>query len=211
MIHQRREADVFRYWLLDSQVGLQCYTAYQEFKQLQPAQLCEFIFTNRQLKQVELVQRLPLTATQRIILMYLHELIIRAQRFVQLDIELFALYQQTLLAISTHSSFDLPLRQFELRLLAMAGLAVDFNYDAAQQPIVAQHSYQYVAERGWVAGDEYRGQELIALKSIFQLSMNESQTQLLKNAKRLTQQLLPQIIGAGDIHTRALWKQERAQ
>ena len=146
---------------------------------------------------------------------YLLEVLRRSMVEYQAEPQVFDLAVQTLQQlkrIQTPDSRQIAqcLRPFDFNLLKLLGFGLDFEHDAQSgESVVAEKQYHLVPEVGFVSTDStpqaedahlYSGQQLLAI-SRWALRSNED----LQAAGRISQALLPALIGHEPIVSRSLW------
>ncbi|WP_115719577.1 DNA repair protein RecO [Gallaecimonas mangrovi] len=133
---------------------------------------------------------------------YVNELIIRlVPRGTDTD-GLFALYQQTLLALMS-TEVEPVLRRFELSLCHRLGYGIDLWRDSSGQPLNAEGRYQLVPEEGLLADVKgpYPGLHLLA---IAQDNWQDSDTR--RFAKHFCRALLAPHLGDKPLKSRELFR-----
>jgi len=97
---------------------------------------------------------LPLRGLSLICGFYLNELLLKLLPRDDPHDRLFAMYQETLEALSMNGNHAAILRGFEKNLLRELGYALTLDLDVANgRPVAAERRYTYVIERGPVALD----------------------------------------------------------
>ncbi len=151
---------------------------------------------------------LPLRGLSLICGFYLNELLLKLLARDDPHDRLFAIYQETLVALAAGGEHAAILRRFEKNLLGELGYALTLDRDAELgAPIVAQCRYAYVVERGPVAVDgvahqnavELSGQTLIDMQSD---DYTNAVTQ--QQSKALMRALINHHLGNQVLHTRSL-------
>lgn len=137
---------------------------------------------------------------------YLNELLVRLLALEEPQIELFALYSESLAQLNQRELLEPLLRRFERRLLAALGYAFNFHHDVAGQPILAEQRYAYHPEQGFVlayaqAPECWRGQALLA---IAQEDFSQQATR--QTAKLILRRALAQQLGSKPLKSRELWQ-----
>lgn len=137
---------------------------------------------------------------------YLNELLVRLLNADEPQLELFALYSQSLLQLNQRPLLEPVLRQFERSLLAALGYGVNFSYDTDGQAILADRDYDYYPEHGFIAvahpaTDTWQGSVLLAIaKEDFSQHMTR------QAAKLILRRALAQQLGAKPLKSRELWQ-----
>ncbi len=151
---------------------------------------------------------LPLKGLSLICGFYLNELLLKLLPRDDPHDRLFALYQETLEALSLNGNHAAILRGFEKNLLRELGYALTLDLDVASgRPVAAEHRYTYVIERGPVALDggarenevELSGQTLIDMQSD-----NYASAVTQQQSKALMRMLINHYLGNQVLHTRSL-------
>jgi DNA repair protein RecO (recombination protein O) len=137
---------------------------------------------------------------------YLNELLVRLLALEEPQIELFALYTETLARLNQQALLEPTLRRFERQLLAVLGYAFNFHYDVTGQSIDARQCYLYFPERGFVLADEqtpesWSGHVLLA---IAQEDFSQANTR--QAAKLILRRALAQQLGTKPLKSRELWQ-----
>lgn len=139
--------------------------------------------------------------------LYLNELLMRLLPEDQEDAALFALYQQSLLALSTDESIEFTLRQFEFTLLRAMGYGVNLMTEShSDKPIRCNQPYRFIADQGFeccstnmMGKNIFTGEELIAIRQ------QSKSTKALQAAKRLCRQALAFHLGGKPLKSRELF------
>jgi DNA repair protein RecO (recombination protein O) len=82
--------------------------------------------------------------------MYVNELAYRLAPKAHMDSELYGCYMSTLIQLNMPDTVHQTLRYFEMQLLSANGSAVDFNFDASNEPIDPLKSYNFLPNSGFV-------------------------------------------------------------
>ncbi len=137
---------------------------------------------------------------------YLNELLVRLLACEETQIELFALYAESLAQLNDRASLELLLRRFERSLLSALGYALNFRIDAAGHAVLAERYYWYYPEQGFVCApkdeqDSWSGKVLlaIALEDFGNASIRQAAKLILRTA-------LAQHLGAKPLKSRELWQ-----
>jgi DNA repair protein RecO (recombination protein O) len=121
---------------------------------------------------------------------------------------LFAIYRETLLALSAAKDHAATLRRFEVNLLGELGYALTLDRDAeAGTPIAAQCRYAYIPERGPVAADGVVQQNTVELSGQTLIDMqadNYASAITQQQSKALMRALINHHLGNQVLHTRSL-------
>ena len=139
---------------------------------------------------------------------YVNELVLRFLHRGDPHPQLFAAYAETIQRLGAIDMPDLPLRRFELELLAEAGYGLNLDHDATSgKPLDPACRYQYVIERGpvpaegSVAGDAtYGGSELLAISQ-----GDFADGRHLLSARRLLRNVLNHYLGGKPLRTREVF------
>ena len=151
---------------------------------------------------------LPLRGLSLICGFYLNELLLKLLPRDDPHDRLFAMYQETLEALSMNGNHAAILRGFEKNLLRELGYALTLDLDVANgRPVAAERRYTYVIERGPVALDggarenevELSGQTLIDMQSD-----NYASAVTQQQSKALMRMLINHYLGNQVLHTRSL-------
>ena len=149
---------------------------------------------------------------------YLNELLLRLSQREDPHEALFDFYDETLRALRQAGNEGSPalapiLRRFELRLLQELGYAVQLEVDAETgAPIEPDRVYQFVLERGLVAGQGAaarapNGLEL-AGRALLNMARGEFSDPLTAaQSKQLTRLLMQHYLGGQPLYTRQLMKE----
>lgn len=143
--------------------------------------------------------------------LYMNELLSRLLHNQEEHKALYRHYQEALLGLQGQRQIEPVLRQFELRLLAELGYAINLNEDChSHQPIDASSCYRFTPDVGFElsaepgvkdqAVNEYLGEHLIALN---QLQLEDQA--VANSAKRLLRQALSAHLGDKPLHSRQLF------
>lgn len=151
---------------------------------------------------------LPLKGLSLICGFYLNELMLKLLPRDDPHERLFAMYQETLSALSADCDHAAILRRFEKSLLRELGYALTLDLDVASGlPIAAECRYAYIIERGPVALNgagrqnevELSGQTLIDMQSD-----NYTSAATQQQSKALMRMLINHYLGNQVLHTRSL-------
>ncbi len=82
---------------------------------------------------------------------YLNELLMRGLGREDSHVELFDLYQETLLGLSHGQDMNVCVRRFEVGLLKTLGYGLDWSADSSGRAIDLNEEYAWVEEQGWVS------------------------------------------------------------
>ncbi|QIO09316.1 DNA repair protein RecO [Acinetobacter lanii] len=148
---------------------------------------------------------------------YLNEIVLRLCPLEEPMSETFQQYHQTLghlqhLAEQTDPNAFLKqiLRQFEHVLLQELGYALDFAVDSTQQPILADHRYQFQLNEGFIpvvhqSNATLSGQQILSMLD-YEKGMEFSAEQLQLLGK-LYRQMIASLLGDRPLKSRQLWIQ----
>lgn len=156
--------------------------------------------------------------------LYVNELLVRLLPEGESQVSVFAAYQSLLTALAALAGdssvgLELPLRRFELSLLQSLGSCPELDFCPLENaPINATATYRLTIEEGFVPVMTAPGQSLptgyfhgAQLLEIARLVSNpvidESDTDILAVAKRLTRQLLMPLLGNRPLKSRELFRQ----
>ena len=151
---------------------------------------------------------MPLKGLSLICGFYLNELMLKLLPRDDPHERLFAMYQETLSALSADCDHAAILRRFEKSLLRELGYALTLDLDVASGlPIAAECRYAYIIERGPVALNgagrqnevELSGQTLIDMQSD-----NYTSAATQQQSKALMRRLINHYLGNQVLHTRSL-------
>ena len=138
---------------------------------------------------------------------YLNELLMRLLQRSDPHPSLFSHYAVTLSGLATEQPLEPTLRRFEFQLLDELGyrLVLDRNVDD-DSPLVAEHRYHYVLDRGPVPGHEgdpclIRGSTLLALHDGQILDSGQ-----LIEARQLSRYVLAYYLGDRPLKSRELFR-----
>ncbi len=143
--------------------------------------------------------------------MYLNELLTRLLQNQEEHRALYRNYQDALIKLQGKSEMEPVLREFELKLLAELGYALNLEQDCvSHEPIEATSSYRFTPDVGFElsaeagireqVADEYLGAHLLALGRL-QLADQA----VANSAKRLLRQALAAHLGDKPLHSRQLF------
>jgi DNA repair protein RecO (recombination protein O) len=156
----------------------------------------------------------PLRGLSLICGFYLNELLLRFLARDDPHEPLFAIYRETLRALSRGEDSAGTLRRFEKHLLRELGYGVILDRDVATgAPIAAEENYTYVPDRGPVArggDDSANGVELAGQTLIDMQSDNYTNSATLQQSKVLMRALIGHYLGDRTLHTRQLLRDLRA-
>jgi len=137
---------------------------------------------------------------------YLNELLIRLLARDDPYPALFVAYQEAIYALANEPEVEPTLRRFELSLLAELGYGLRLDYDALENPIVAQRYYRLETKRGMLpvdkaaeAGIVVTGQTLAALAC-----GDFSNGLAIKQSKPLLRECLAALLGDKPLYSRQL-------
>lgn len=142
-------------------------------------------------------------------LFYVNELLMYLLHRFDPHAQLYEQYAQTLSQLATTTQLDVPLRLFEWKLLQELGYGLALDKDIRnQQPIRAEACYQIDLDRGATEYPHtvddtsvYQGKTLLAFSSPHLFDTPD----ILREAKRLTRQLLQPLLGDKEIISRSLF------
>ncbi len=151
---------------------------------------------------------LPLKGLSLICGFYLNELLLKLLHRDDPHDRLFAIYQETLAALTGDGNHAEVLRRFEKNLLRELGYALTLDVDVESgKPVAAERRYTYIVERGPVACNdapqrnevELSGQTLIDMQSdVYTNNVTQQQS------KALMRMLINHYLGNQVLHTRSL-------
>lgn len=134
---------------------------------------------------------------------YLNELLLKLLPREDANTALFEYYAKTLKILADGRAYATTLRRFELKLLQELGYAVPLAFDEQNQPILAQKSYSYFAERG-ACKHSNQGVQLIG-KTLLDMAIDDyTDVQTQSQSKQLMRVLLAHHLGDQPLHTRQL-------
>jgi DNA repair protein RecO (recombination protein O) len=142
---------------------------------------------------------------------YLNELLVRLLHRHDPHEGLYGVYRETLVALSQSEATEPVLRQFEKKLLGEIGYGLILDRDVVNNtPIDADAWYDYVPERGpaRMANPQLgRAQGVVVRGASLQaLADNDlTQTETLREAKRLMRTVLAYYLGDKPLHSRKLF------
>lgn len=143
---------------------------------------------------------------------YMSELLLRLLPREDAHEALFDYYAQTLRALSGSQAGSqntaIILRRFELKMLQEMGYAVPLEHDEEGAPVVPEHSYFYIPERGACslqsAARQQNGVQLSG-KTLLDMGCDEyGEVQTQQQSKQLMRMLLGHYLGDKPLHTRQL-------
>ncbi|WP_404338746.1 DNA repair protein RecO [Pseudoalteromonas mariniglutinosa] len=145
-----------------------------------------------------------LTGTQLYCGFYLNELTNRIVPINEPIEQAFSLYQQHLKKLADGSNLQAVLRSYEFQLLALLGYGIDFSCDCEGDVIVADKTYQYFAEYGFMLHDDpqsgFTGAQLNAIAD-----HDFTAPDVLYMAKQLSRYLLKPLLGNKPLKSRELF------
>jgi len=152
----------------------------------------------------------PLAGKALLSAVYLNELLMHLLHRDDPHEALFVTYRAAIAALATAEQTETVLRSFECRLLGDIGYGPVLERDADNAPIEAQTWYDYVAERGPVRlaePDRTRAEGVIVRgATLIALARNElTDTEVLRESKRLMRVLLARHLGDKPLHSRKLF------
>lgn len=165
------------------------------------------------LKQADVVQAFPLQGRYLYSGFYLNELIQRLLPEHYEAADVFNDYRHTLTLLHEQALLEPVLRRFEWQLLVRLDLAFSWREEAhTGQPIVAQQTYIFYPEQGFVAVQQapqqalvLRGEDILALAD-FQLNTE----QRLTHYKLLMRAALQPHLGTKPLHSRNLFRPQQS-
>jgi|SRR5688572_7766685 len=154
----------------------------------------------------------PLRGLALICGFYVNELLLRFLARDDPHEPLFAIYRQTVIALSRESETSPVLRRFEKELLRELGYGLVLDREAATgAPIVSEERYIYVADRGPIHGDAGAdGVELVGQTLIDMRTDNYTTMATMQQSKLLMRTLINHYLGDRTLHTRQLLRDLRA-
>lgn len=143
--------------------------------------------------------------------MYINELLSRLLHNQEEHRDLYRAYQEALVQLQSDAELELILREFELRLLAELGYAINLEEDClTHEPIMAEENYKFTPDIGFqsvtaqeslqISDEYYPGAHLIALRDL-----NLSEPAIAKTAKRLLRIALLAHLGDKPLYSRSLF------
>lgn len=145
------------------------------------------------LHAAEELQRLPgLPAARLLSGFYLNELLIMLLARGDPCPELFAGYQRALAELAGDANEQVPLRRFEVELLARLGYGLQLTHEADNgRPLLAGQRYRYLLDRGPVPLTEAGPGIIISGQSLLALAAGEfGEPAMLQEVKQLTRAAL---------------------
>jgi DNA repair protein RecO (recombination protein O) len=136
---------------------------------------------------------------------YINELILKLLVRSDPHPDLFAHYTSLMMAIQSGQSVEPLLRMFEMQLLAEIGYAPNLSSDAATHaPVDTSLLYEFVADYGVVeVGEAAPAARVFMGSSLLAISRLEfSDSEVLRDAKRLLREILNFHLGNRALHTR---------
>ena len=143
--------------------------------------------------------------------LYINELLTRLLHNQEEHRDLYRSYQDALIRLQSDAELEVVLREFELRLLAELGYAINLDEDClSHEPILEQEKYLFTPDVGFQtaeagnplqgAEDLYSGAHLIALRQL-----DLSKPEIAKTAKRLLRTALLAHLGDKPLYSRSLF------
>jgi DNA repair protein RecO (recombination protein O) len=141
--------------------------------------------------------------------LYLNELLVRLLHKHDPHPQVFLQYASTLGALAASAAAELPLRQFELKLLDELGYNFDLEVDGQNgEPVVPEGQYYFQPEIGMVRYMDvakfsrplYTGADLCAIAA------GELAGSVAKSAKRLLREVLNSHLGGEPLRSRQLFR-----
>jgi len=138
--------------------------------------------------------------------LYVNELVVRLTRRSDPHAGLFQLYADTIGRLAVETDLELPLRHFEIGLLAELGYALQLDREAADdRPVTAGASYRYVVEQGLVPS-EVGARDAVDGATLLRLARGESlDGDQRRQAKRLLRSVLDHYLGHTPVKSRELF------
>ena len=162
---------------------------------------------------------LPLVSNALFAAMYVNELLLRVLPKDDVNEGVYQLYESVLAELNrlTHFSLadiEVPLRRFELKLLALLGYGLDFQCDTEGERILPEMLYRCDVEFGFtpiainqntgsVVKHQYSGEHLQLIAE-----NNFSNSDVRKSAKLLTRMLLQPLLGDKPLKSRELFARQ---
>lgn len=151
----------------------------------------------------------PVLAGERLYcLFYVNELVMRLTATHDPNVELYAVYENALVALASAPSVEALLRRFEKQLLDALGFGLQLDNEAgSEQALEADGSYHYDVERGPLrcgpasSGVRVHGATLLALSGD-----NELPPQVLREAKLLMRHVLNHHLDGRPLTSRKLFE-----
>ncbi len=159
---------------------------------------------------------------------YANELLLRALPDNQEFDELYEAYARLLSQLKEAGNFFSVLRRFEMTLLKSVGIAPDLSYDIAGDPVQADESYIFLPQKGFSlvinsvekVADRIPGRVILGLGSDHEGVVEEgaadeqnANDEMLSDreshylARKLTRNLLQEVVGSRPLQSRRLWHQ----
>lgn len=137
--------------------------------------------------------------------LYLNELLVRLLPLEDEAADLFAVYQNCLDDLANLvGAEETVLRQFERALFAYCGLGVESSYCADGFEIDSNKQYRWIDTKGWVSVVE-GGKDVFPGSFILKLADDEIDAEFLPTYKRLHRQLVNDLLGGRELHSRKLF------
>ncbi len=134
---------------------------------------------------------------------YINELLIKLLPQHDPHADVYALYQQTLQKLQRDSQ-HLALRIFEKRLLIALGYGLQFDKEANGDKIDLLSWYYFKSGVGFLKSTAHIGEfELFSGKTLLALYHEQSDSETIKDAKRLLQSVLQHVLGNKTINSKS--------
>jgi DNA repair protein RecO (recombination protein O) len=139
---------------------------------------------------------------------YLNELLSHVLQRHDAHPHLYELYQYTLQQLTSAENIEIPLRIFELELVRELGYGVNLYHETAtHQAVQAEQWYHFSMTEGVVAAQAqqgtYLGSTLLALSNN---QLSQASAEILRDAKRLTRQMIDYLLDGKELCSRELFK-----
>lgn len=149
---------------------------------------------------------------------YLNELLQKLIPKAESCKETWRLYSESLRILMIPHLLEPGLRRFELGLLQILGLGINFDEDVAGNRLVSEHYYQYQIGRGWLLSEAaaiaMQGDLIMRLGDClithawaphWEASVLAAEADLWRQAKYLTRQVLHSVLGSQTLQSRQLF------
>ncbi len=142
--------------------------------------------------------------------LYVNELLVRLIHKQDSDVEMFSLYEETLINLSNNPDIEPVLRKFELNLLELLGYAIDFSMleeSTRNDELVCWYHFQHESGFELVSDASNKLEKYFssaALRQIADKNFTELETQ--KTAKRLLRIALSAHLGEKPLSSRSLFQ-----
>lgn len=142
---------------------------------------------------------------------YCSELVLRLLGRDDPNPEAFEAYDRALNALAdAGAETELPLRRFELELLAALGYAPPLDVDTATgEPVAPDRDYDYLPERGPVAASGRVGEDTLRIPGADLLAMSAGELdapRVLRSARRILRGALEPLLGTRPLKSREMYR-----